>query len=129
MSSLHELLRRYQTDPTFRDIVLSDVNQQGLSNNTPLHIACIRGNEPDVDMLLRNGANVNAIGDMGATPLHDAIGQNHIHVVRLLLAAGADLKVVSDFGYTPLEKACERKLHDIIIMIEEEIKRRESKDI
>lgn len=49
----------------------ADVNAKHLRNGmTPLHIACLRGDDPElINLLLVNGANINAKDYRGRTPL------------------------------------------------------------
>lgn len=51
-----------------------------LSGWTPLHEACVSGDESVVEELLRAGANVNALSCEGVTPLHDAVYGGHHQV-------------------------------------------------
>ncbi len=77
------------------------------SGNTPLHAAAYRGNDDICNMLLSNGANVNAVSVNGYTPLHLAAFADSSICVALLLSHGAsvsvrhrDLNVSSDFLFT-----------------------------
>ena len=56
-------------------------------------------------MLIGNGTDIDAIGDMGETPLHVAISKNEKRVINALLGAGARMDIVSEFGQTQAEKA------------------------
>lgn len=48
----------------------ADVNCAGPRNNTPLHLACSRGNLAAVKTLVANGADLNATGQADERPLH-----------------------------------------------------------
>ena len=64
------------------------VNKEG---KTPLLAAAEAGRLPVVELLLENGADVNARDKkFGATPLVWAAARNHAGVVKALLARGAD---------------------------------------
>ncbi len=76
-------------------------------NDTPLHQFVWRNELENVQLLLRNGADVNAIGDMGETPLQVAISQENIDIIETLLKSGACLDIRSEFGTTALEEAKE----------------------
>ena len=66
---------------------------------TPLHVAAFNADVETVDLLLRNGANVNAVDDRGTTPLMLAAGYYDNYppgqarqraTIERLLEAGAD---------------------------------------
>lgn len=104
MLSLGEVFERYKNLPEFDEIILGDVNQKGNFGNSPLHVACVRGDLEEVVALLEAGANPNLKGEHGCTPLHDAVQQEHPEVVKLLLEKGASPTIKSDFfNRTPYE--------------------------
>lgn len=49
-------------------------------------------------LLIENGANIDAIGDMGETPLHVGISKNEKRAIDALLEAGTRTGIVSEFG-------------------------------
>jgi len=67
-------------------------------DDTCLHIAAHRGDVRAVQLLLKAGANVNAIGDMGYTPLHYAASRE---VALALVSAGANPNIADEFGKLP----------------------------
>ncbi|MFO0936327.1 MAG: ankyrin repeat domain-containing protein [Gemmataceae bacterium] len=71
-------------------------------SDTPLHVAAERDHLAIAELLLRHGADVNAIGDMGLTPFHRAANLGHVHLVELLLDHGADPNLRDMHGNTPL---------------------------
>lgn len=50
-----------------------------------LHIASYFGHTTVVDILLRNGANVDLAGEVGDCPLHMACYQGHLEATERLL--------------------------------------------
>jgi ankyrin repeat protein len=70
---------------------------------TPLHWAVMNGNVEIAQLLLQNGADVNARSNNGSSPLHVAIKESNLHVdiVKLLLENGADVHARKN-GETPL---------------------------
>jgi ankyrin repeat protein len=74
----------------------------------PLHWAAWKNQPMIVEMLLANGANVNATDDRLGTPLHDAAAFGHsgqVEVTMVLLAHGANINAKSNYGETPLHEA------------------------
>jgi len=57
---------------------------------TPLHFASIRGNKEIVEILVNNGAEINATNDTCGTPLHISAEYGHFQIVESLLVFGAD---------------------------------------
>jgi ankyrin repeat protein len=58
-----------------------------------------------VKVLLKAGANPNAIGDMGETPLHVAVSTENCTIAETLLQAGAKVNIRSEFNETAQERA------------------------
>ena len=55
-----------------------------------LHIAATRGDDAMCALLLRNGANFDALDALGATPLHACVAAGHVRSAKVLVDAGAD---------------------------------------
>jgi ankyrin repeat protein len=90
------------------------VNARGiLLGGTPLHVAARRGKKDVAELLLANGADVNARDKMGKTPLHDAARHNSKDVAELLLAKGADVNARDKRGRTPLHLAARYNSKDV----------------
>ena len=51
-----------------------------------------------VNSLLRQGGDVNAIGSILTPPLHAAIRHSHVEVIQLLLHNNADVLLADKFG-------------------------------
>ena len=69
-----------------------------------------------VELLLNNGADLEAKNHKGLTPFTYAAEQGHEAIVRLLLDKGADIEAKSDNGRTPLIYAVMRK-HEVIVRL------------
>jgi len=63
---------------------------------TPLHWAADRGAVERIEILLNNGAHINARDDNGETPLHLAVIAGQFKAVEVLLKYGADPNILSN---------------------------------
>lgn len=77
------------------------------SHQTPLHLACLSQSIETVELLIKYGANVNAIYRDGRTALHAAIVKQSrcLDCCNALLKAGANVNKADNYGYTPLHIA------------------------
>ena len=81
------------------------VSSRRADGDTPLHIVATWGDAKAVGMLVRAGADVNAVGDLGSTPLYAAVLHGHVAAARPLLAAGASPSYRDAFGRSAAELA------------------------
>jgi uncharacterized protein len=65
------------------------INSTDCDGDTLLHVLIWRGDNPGAHLLIENGADVNAVGDMGDTPLHIALRKDNLPIVRAPVAARA----------------------------------------
>jgi hypothetical protein len=72
---------------------------------TPLLWAAATGQAELIDLLIRRGANVNAVDRDGATALHAAAFLGHEKAVEVLLQNGAIINASNHRGETPLDGA------------------------
>ena len=100
-----------------------DVNVKAKgTKETPLHLAAATNRGKIVELLLLNGAEVNAKAfqygddaarDRGITPLHAAAGNGHVGIAKLLIENGANLNANSH-GNTPLHAASISNTKDLV---------------
>ena len=102
---LTELIERYRRSPEFLFVDLTDPNQKGMTGDTLLHAAAVRGKLQDIEVLVASGAVVNAVGDLGNTPLHHGASRGMVDIVKKLLESGADVGIKNEFGQTALDIA------------------------
>lgn len=93
----------------------SDVNLPDRTKLRPLHIAAIHGNTRILTLLLRHGAEVDAVQIRGSTALCLASRRGDLDSVRYLLLNGADPNHVGCQGHTPLSSAI-RGISDVRVV-------------
>lgn len=99
-----------KVDPDQETGTVSDIDMRDKEGNTPLHLACDKGDLEEVKNLIEKGADVNAQNNpMGfedgwgkSTPLHIACSGVNIEIVELLLKNRAEVNVGDESGDTPL---------------------------
>lgn len=102
---LAALIKRYRRTPEFMFADVTDVNSTGMTGDTLLHSAVIRGSAEDVALLIGSGAKVDAQGDLGNTPLHHTASRGLLDIANKLIASGAKRHLKNEFGQTPAEIA------------------------
>lgn len=101
---LNILLSNMQVDD-LADTELTGPNVKSCLNNTPLHVAAVRGDIEAIEILLEAGADINAVGEGGYTPLHEAIAQGHVEAVRTFIAHRAAIDIDNEDGSSPYDFA------------------------
>ena len=93
---------------TISSLLKSDpslINACDTDGSTPLHCATWKGHANVVELLLKAGANVNAVNQnehWGTTPLHAAAHANEAKIAQVLLDHGANVKAKDMEGRTPM---------------------------
>ena len=70
-----------------------NIEKRNPRGETPLQVACAKGDEDKVRSLLEDGANCNTQDNNGWTPIHDACTGLRTNIVRILLQSGANPSV------------------------------------
>ncbi|GLT25743.1 hypothetical protein SLA2020_008530 [Shorea laevis] len=106
------------------DNLNGSINEPVEDGDTALHLACLYGHLPCVQLLLERGANLEAKDEDGAVPLHDACAGGFTEIVQLLLNSANDtecvkrmLESVDTEGDTPLHHAARGEHVDIVRLL------------
>ncbi|MBU1013925.1 MAG: ankyrin repeat domain-containing protein [Bacteroidetes bacterium] len=91
----------------------SVLNFKDNAGNTPLHYAAIDGSIAIIELLLSNGANIDAVNKQLNTPLYEAINNKHDEVSKLLINRGADIHRQNVIGNSPLHIAVQKNRKSI----------------
>lgn len=107
----------------------ADVNISDSSKDTPLMIACLKGNkqtEELIELLLNHNANVNAQNSSGRTALMNAVISNapypelKIRIIKRLIKAKAQPNLVEKDGDNALLLAVDHQLYDVVQLLLED---------
>lgn len=94
---------------------INDYDSEGLG---AIHWAADRGHANILDILLKNGANVNLVDqESGQTALHYAISCGHLECIKILLNFGANPKIADSDDVTCIELAEESEDSNIIELL------------
>ncbi|CAM2748707.1 ankyrin repeat domain-containing protein [Legionella worsleiensis] len=96
-----------------------------LTNETPLHAAILRGELALVDVLVKNGALINARNPnnptSGQPPIAYAIYRENLEIIKLLVNNGADIEsnFINYYGNvtTPLNLAAQRAMIPALVIM------------
>ena len=93
-----------------------DVDAEDNYKSTPLQFAAQGGHKKIVELLIAEGADVNANED-GSSPLHSALFVKRKEIAKLLIAKGADVNTKSEEGATPLHLAATSGHNEIVELL------------
>ncbi|MDS4055718.1 ankyrin repeat domain-containing protein [Accumulibacter sp.] len=116
-TSLPLLLSKMSELPEFVELTLTDANQPGNFGNRPLHVAATWNDPAAIELLVENGADVNAAGEDEMTPLHRAAAAGNFDAASTLLRLGARLDLKDRDGVTPLELAQSLNRRSVVTLL------------
>jgi ankyrin repeat protein len=91
---LDEKVKGLMEDPRYHN---ADDNK----GQTALHWATRNAQALTVELLIREGVDINVASKKGMTALHYAASQGDNHIIQLLVRNGADLEAVDNDGWPP----------------------------
>lgn len=119
MDQTKNLYRKLMVSTKEIDAALSEEKQYfRYMEYSALHIACMKENDQIAELLLKNGADPNALDRFNNTCLHLAAAYNQQRIVKMLLDAGANTEFKNADGNTPLNLASYLKRHNIVRLLE-----------
>lgn len=98
--------------PDYFGVEYNSINCSNIFGSNALHCVCIWGDVENAKLLIRNGININAVGEHGYTPMHDAVAHERTEVVKILIDAralltqsefGSPIDIARNYGYDELE--------------------------
>ncbi|CAH9090256.1 unnamed protein product [Cuscuta europaea] len=103
---------------------LSSINEPVEDGDTALHLSCLYGQLPCVQLLLEKGAYLEVKDAENAIPLHDACAGGFTQIVQLLINSTSDpacvkrmLETADVEGDTPLHHAARGEHVDVIRLL------------
>ena len=107
-----------EDDPTMARFLLdhgADLEQRGVNDWAPLHMAAIRGRLKIAEFLLDRGADINARTriDGCLTPLMEAAWVGNLEMVQMLLNRGANPRLKTVCGETAADRAASNGKEDV----------------
>ncbi|XAR69669.1 NAD(+) ADP-ribosyltransferase [Bertholletia excelsa] len=106
------------------DNLTGSIDEPVEDGDTALHLTCLYGHMPCVQLLLQRGASLEAKDEDGAIPLHDACAGGFTEIVELLINSASDpesvkrmLESVDVEGDTPLHHAARGEHVDVIRLL------------
>lgn len=96
-----------------------NLSEKGENEWTALHFACWIGNFKIVNLLIINGADVDAKAKNNISPLMVASSTGNSKIIELLINAGANLEYVDISGSNPLHYAAQSNSIDAVAILVE----------
>ena len=90
------------------------MNLKAARGGTPLHNSVDSDDKDIVELLIKNGADVNATHNGGGTPLHWAARKGQKEIVELLISYGANVNTQDEDGGTPLYYTSNPEIVDLL---------------
>lgn len=96
-----------------------NLSEKGENEWTALHFACWIGNFKIVNLLIINGADVDAKAKNNITPLMVASSTGNSKIIELLIKAGSNMDLLDISGSTALHYAAQSNSIDAVVVLVE----------
>ena len=105
--SIHEAVKEGNVEAVKQHLDAGTyINSRNSGNEwTPLHVASFEGNKKIVELLVAEGADVDARDRLSDRPIHHAITYKYKDIVEFLISKSADVNAKNAAKYTPLHLA------------------------
>jgi len=90
----------------------------GRHNYSELHIAAYNGCNEIIELLIENGADINARNKRGETPLMYAIENGKVQTAKIFIDKGADIKATNRSYESAMDYAIRYKQYEIIDILQ-----------
>jgi uncharacterized protein len=117
MLTIEEVLSDAALASPFTHVDKMDVRSRGENGETPLHWMATLGDLKGIGLLLRAGAEIDAVDGDGNAAVHEAVIYRQLGAVQTLVEAGAALDVRNRAGKTPLEIAQEDGFSPVVELL------------
>lgn len=84
---------------------------------TALHVAAEYGDTKIVALLLKEGADTNALDYSGCPPIFLALAKGHLECVSMLAESGANLNIITNYELTINDFICSSKKKESHILL------------
>lgn len=83
------------------------MNSKGLDDWRAIHFASYNGHDDIVSLLIKSGADVNALAKFNRNALHIASIRGSLEVAKILIENKININAHDNDGNTPLHFACQ----------------------
>ncbi|PIK47234.1 putative BRCA1-associated RING domain protein 1 [Apostichopus japonicus] len=108
------------TEPSIEAVIKpapKSIMKRNIRGETPLHLACIKGDLVLVQELLQKGSDPNVKDHAGWTPLHEACNHGFVEIVAALLDNGALINMPGFDNDSPLHDAVASNRPNIVKLL------------
>ena len=110
-------LSKFLKDPALSFMELNQLQKSGDDDYTLLLFAVECGHDQIVQLLLNQGADINAQGGFSGTTLQTALTEGHVKMIQMLLDRGADINAQGGHYGNALQAALRNGYDEVVQML------------